>query len=238
MDIFEAIERRNLNQVQTLIAAGIDLEQYESETDLSPLAKAIQLRFSEAIEILLNAGADSNQLVCFCEYTPLTLAVKNSDVESVELLLRSGASLQMAGTEGSSLRIAAESGNDIMLKTILALETTSGLNVDKNDVPDIRNFTTDEIIEMSKQVSTPLMGAANNGHLNTVQTLIQAGANPDLTDENDETALCKAARHGHEEIFRFLLPLTREPEQRKYAIQLINQYLELKRKRRLQGWIT
>ena len=52
---------------------------------------------------------------------------------------------------------------------------------------------------------TALMKAASNGHLDTVDALLKAGANPQLKDSfTDKTALSLAKEHGHTEIARLL----------------------------------
>ncbi len=52
---------------------------------------------------------------------------------------------------------------------------------------------------------TALMKAAGNGHLETVQTLLTAGADPHLKDAfTNQTAISLARQHGHAEIVRLL----------------------------------
>ena len=52
---------------------------------------------------------------------------------------------------------------------------------------------------------TALMRAATNGHIETVETLLAAGANPRLKDQfTGQTALSLAREHGHAEIVRLL----------------------------------
>ena len=51
----------------------------------------------------------------------------------------------------------------------------------------------------------PLARAAHNGHLHTVQFLVEQGADVDALDIGDNTALHWAAMRGHVEIVNFLL---------------------------------
>ncbi len=52
---------------------------------------------------------------------------------------------------------------------------------------------------------TPLIRAAHNGHLNTVQCLLQAGCQVNAIDLGDNTALHWASMRGHVEVVRALL---------------------------------
>lgn len=52
---------------------------------------------------------------------------------------------------------------------------------------------------------TPLARAAHNGHFQTVQYLVEQGAEVDGKDIGDNTALHWAAMRGHVEIVKYLV---------------------------------
>lgn len=53
--------------------------------------------------------------------------------------------------------------------------------------------------------------AAYNGHTAIVRTLLAAGANPNATNDIDETALAYAAENGHTEIVKLMLAKGADP---------------------------
>ena len=60
--------------------------------------------------------------------------------------------------------------------------------------------------------ATPLMDAAAVGHIEMVKWLVQHGADIELKDDLEETALSKATRNDYAEAFHFLLSLPRKHE--------------------------
>ena len=55
---------------------------------------------------------------------------------------------------------------------------------------------------------TPLIAAASMGMLELVQSLIKRGADPNARPVVDQTALYKAAEHGHIDVVKYLSPCT------------------------------
>ena len=52
---------------------------------------------------------------------------------------------------------------------------------------------------------TPLMAAANNGHVEVVKVLLSAGSNPNAKDKKGRTARNKAKVNGHAEVVKILV---------------------------------
>lgn len=69
-----------------------------------------------------------------------------------------------------------------------------------------------DLNEVGPGRTTPLIEAARSGWLAGVEALLAAGAEPDWKDDEQETALLKAAAGGHVEVARVLLPRASEDE--------------------------
>lgn len=67
---------------------------------------------------------------------------------------------------------------------------------------------------------TPLIRAAHNGHLNTVQCLLQAGCQVNAIDLGDNTALHWASMRGHVEVVRALLAAGADKELRNAQVSM------------------
>jgi hypothetical protein len=67
-------------------------------------------------------------------------------------------------------------------------------------------------VEMNERVdgTTALIMAAKFGHQETLELLLQEGADPYATDSGDVSALIWAQRSGHEELVQILTPATAE----------------------------
>ena len=113
---------------------------------------------------------------------PLVTAVQNGDLASVKVLMPY--SVDIEAQEGLFLS-AANGYTDILMFFI-------------ENGADINACTADHNC-------TPLMLAIENGHTNTVNVLIQYGANVALTDDSGFTALHYACiDHGSLEVLRYL----------------------------------
>ena len=66
-------------------------------------------------------------------------------------------------------------------------------------------YTSDSCTTDSEYRDTPLIYAAQNGHLDVVQVLLEGGANVERTNANQWTALHAAAWNGYVDVCRLLL---------------------------------
>jgi len=134
------------------------------------------------VELLLAAGADINgraqqsYTVHPYEFTPLINAVKNGRSAAVTLLLDKGADPTLADQDGSTpLHYLALSWNPEAMENTIPLLLEKGANI------DARN----------KLGRTPLMMTAynNRGQKKAAAILLSHGADPNLTDNQDNTFL-------------------------------------------------
>ena len=65
---------------------------------------------------------------------------------------------------------------------------------------------------------TPMLTAAQNGHLDIVRFLAEVGADKDQTANNGVTPLMVAAAHGHLDIVRFLAEVGADKDQKQTKV--------------------
>ena len=156
-----------------------------------------------ATELLIQAGADVNAIGYSSEFGddwqfntfPLTLAVKGHHQETAVKLLIAGANAtEFYDYETLIICAAAADGQYEVVKA--ALE--AGCNVDAG------------ALETDNQ-RTPLSHAAENGHLEVVDLLVQHGAEIDARDFRNWTPLHRAAADGQESVFDYLLEHQADP---------------------------
>lgn len=156
----------------------------EASTVLSGLHAAIQERQFGKTKMLLERGADVNALDPG-GWSGLFLAVWNGDLDTMQLLVENGADVDLAGpNQQTPLHCASQYGDDVALKFLVA----NGASLD------------------TKALGwTPSLLAASEGHLRTLQYLIDKGANSSQKDYHGRTILHWAAKHGSEIIFQMLV---------------------------------
>jgi ankyrin repeat protein len=131
----------------------------------TPLATAIHFDSLELVEFLLGQGADPNAAVDD-GYTCLLSAVESDSPTSIAIvkaLIEGGANIHQTGTNGwTPLHMAAAHG--YLEKAKLLIQAGARVN---------------EVTEIDGG-NTPLMEAAHNGKPETVQLLLDRGADPSV----------------------------------------------------------
>jgi len=184
----EAVKGANIEIVEKLLAAGADVEAPNSDGE-TVLMLAAKTGSVEVAKRLIAAGADVNAVEAWRAQTPLMWAAEGAFPEMVDLLIAHGADVraraaandwgaqitsepraQYRPTGGlTALLYAARSGCTACVKSILA----AGEAIDRP--------TPDGV--------TPLMIAIDNYEFDTAKALLDAGANPHLSDWWGRTAL-------------------------------------------------
>jgi ankyrin repeat protein len=197
--LVKAINAGDLQSVRSLLKTGTDVNARSGDGS-TPLLWAAHSSNLDIARALIAAKAAVDVPNDF-GVTPLLAASRNGDAPMVELLLRAGADPKRSHPEGETpLLSAARAGSVPAVRLLLARGV---------DVNHAEQF----------QQTTALMWAAAEGHLDVVDLLLEAGADPNrqghvtsLTTRHNAdhptggfTALMFAARNGNEAIVRKLL---------------------------------
>jgi uncharacterized protein len=154
------------------------------------LSSAIGAGSVDMVRVLIAHGADVNKLTAFLyhgvvqQYTHIALAVTIGSLPIVQLLVEAGADVNMVIRDNESPDLGAihhavaEPGRIDIL--IYLLEHGADL--------DLRG---------SKNMLTPLHGAALNGHLRACEILVEKGGDAHATTSKGRTARDLAIEKGH-----------------------------------------
>jgi ankyrin repeat protein len=200
-----AVRGGSIELVQYLLDNGLQYQLNPGPTEMNPLTGAILRRHWVLVKLLLEHGADVNlpppikapsaPSHCPADETPLTLAVKMQNPEISHFLMNQGAIVtpDTPDTVGTPLIYAALHGFTDLFKDLLR----RGAN------PTQRG----KLWPHQKPGSVfPLLVAAEKGHLEIIDSLMDAGVS--VNDQNNEglTALHVAATgNKNSEVLRVLV---------------------------------
>jgi ankyrin repeat protein len=196
--ITKAVKGGDLATVRKLIASHADVN-LPSGDGSTPLLWAVHSSDVEMTRALIAAGAKVDVANNY-GVTPLLDASRTGNATMVELLLKAGADPKRTHPEGETALMAASRAGSIPTVRLLL---DRGADVNATD---------------SFQKESALMWASAEDHLDVVDTLLKAGANPNLqahvtsiTQRKNAdhptggfTALMWAARNGSEDVVRRL----------------------------------
>lgn len=176
--LFEALTRHDLSAVRDLLERGADPNAFNEE-GWRPLHRALgQIEVGGSIEfvrLLLAHGADPNGWDENHHETPILSAtdpIDVSDFEAAHVLLEAGADPNVRRSDGESpLRMAARGGQHALAEALL------------------RHGAAKTIDEFGGDWSWTTLGhAAHNLDIPMIRMLLAAGADPQATDDSDDTA--------------------------------------------------
>jgi uncharacterized protein len=191
-----AAHRGDTAKLRTLLATKPSLEVRDAQ-QRTPLHVATYASQREAIRLLAVAGADLNAME-YQQYDPVTIASVANDEETLALLLQLGASAKNTTSpyEGTALIAAAHLGHAGVVRQLIA----AGAPLDH-----VNNLHWTALIE------AVVLGDGGARHTDIVRQLLQAGANPKLTDRNGNTPLQLAQARGYQAMVQLLQAKSSKP---------------------------
>ncbi len=222
-NFLEAAKKGNVTQLKEYISAGMNPNTID-KGGMTTLMYAAEEGHADAIQTLLNGGADVHRELGGA--TALVYAVWSGDPHSVQTLLKAGSNVHICLpliSKESIILCALCPHKKVELQDQVAIVTMlieSGAPIDYPDLfgstplsyaayagklPLVTLFLkAGAPVNYSSSVTgaTALIEAARKGHLEVVQALLAAGANPTIKDINGKEASDYAAT---EEIKALLL---------------------------------
>ncbi|KAM9824209.1 ankyrin repeat domain-containing protein 16 [Neosynchiropus ocellatus] len=177
--------------IQLLLLAAPDVWRTKSKTGRTPLHTAAMHGCRDVVEILLDRCGYTPDTADSCGVTPFMDAVRNGHVAVAKLLLeKHKASPSATDTLGAQpVHQVAVTGQDAALHFLVR-----DLNMDVNQ-------------GATKIQLTPLHYAAKEGHVSTLKTLMELGADLHARDKKGRSALHMACIGQHAHVARTLLQL-------------------------------
>jgi uncharacterized protein len=202
--LHEAVYANDLPEVKRLIASGADVRA-ANLLGATPMMLAAVTGDTQMIRTLLEAGADPDSSNDEGQ-TALMVVARTGNVDSARLLLRKGAQVNATERWGGqdALMWAAAQGQPGMIELLLS----KGANANaRSTVRDWQRRVTAEgrPKDMNRGGFTPLLFAAREGCVPCLKALLAGGADIDLPDPDDVTALNMALLNRNWDAARYLI---------------------------------
>ena len=214
-DIFDAIEKINIEKVKALVEADPQVLTITDENRDTPLHHAARQKQPEMVLYLISKGAEVNSRNTNLR-TPLHLSVNAGSIECTGILIEKGADVKVTDfREQMPLHYAAQNG----LREIAEMLIAAGSPVDTRNnygrtplllccrergTPELARLLIDagsDINAKDKFGSTPLELAAWRGYKEIISVLIEKGADIPTEGETAYAIFNSACQQGLTELF-------------------------------------
>ncbi len=212
LSLHEAVSDGDIETVQKLIAAKVDVNFKDSDGD-TPAMIACMYGNAKSLKLLIDAKADLNlrenhgftALMKAC-----TLDSEEKALECAKLIIDAGADLTVSYCNNTALDIAKKLGN---IEVANLIKNKLGENLyepaksgDFKKVAHLIDNGANTNFQKAEDGSTALHIAAFNGHLSIVDGLLSPGnANPNLARKDGFTPLHFACMKGRTDVVKRLL---------------------------------
>jgi ankyrin repeat protein len=211
-----AAHANDIGMAEFLIEAGADVSA-RNRVGASPMLSAVINGNAQLIGLLLENGADANAAVSNTGDTPLMLAARTGIAEAVQVLLDHGADVNARETWGQTTplmwavaenhaavaRILVSHGADIEARSVY-IPPDTGRGFEGGLPRDRRPEEVGAVIFAGGEL-TPLLIAARDGHLESVQVMVEAGADINAIAADGKDALGLAIFNGSYDIAHYLV---------------------------------
>lgn len=212
-----SIDSGKLSVVELLLNNGASLD-CGKQIKTSPLTRACKNGNKAIVEFLLSKGA-----VKYIDGEPaLTEAVKSRDGEIVKLLLNAGVDV-----DARSFCFAAGLGNRKMVKDFLKAGANPNMKAKHGETPlsmAVLSGKVNMVKLLLRAGAEPdqemLLKASEKGYIKTAKMLINAGIDPNCSNEDDDTPLIVAVENDRYNMVKLLLSCGAHPSKSAIGIAL------------------
>lgn len=206
-----AAHRDHAAVVALLVKAGAKATAANS-FGITPLSEAAANGNAEIVESLLKAGTDANALSAQGEPTLMT-AARAGNPDAVRVLLKHGAIVDKRESwKGqTALMWAAAENRAEVVKALI--DAGADVNARSTEWPEEKKRPSNGNLVSTRPRGglTPLLFAAREGALASIQVLAKAGADLNLTEPDGTNALVMALINAHYDVAGFLLEAGADP---------------------------